>query len=138
VANPTERAQLDRLDTFAHGFWNALETAKIYASSPSYWNFWKKFWTGGTPDRPEVMDAATNAAAAAAGEEAAAQRIAATPENQAFAAGFTTLAQGNAANVAIDTRNAARLWNQPGVDPLGVPLWAWVAGAVGLFLVLRK
>lgn len=141
LADPVERGQLERLDTYAHGFWNALETAKIYAATPNYWQFWKKYWIGGTPDRPEAMDAATAAAAAAAGEEEAAKRAAAAnPSNAAFGSGFAALGRANAANVSGDLAAASGVWKQTGVEPLGVPLWAWVAGAaaLGLLYVTRK
>lgn len=130
--------QLDRLDTFAHGLWNALETAKTVASPPSYWSFWKSYIGGGTPDRPEAIQAATAAAVAAAGQEAAAKRTAA--QDPAFSRGMTTLAQANAANAANDLRAANGLWTQSGIlpSPLGIPLWAWAVGALGLWLVLRS
>lgn len=127
----TGRAQLERLDTFAQGFWNALETGKIYSSSPSYWNFWKKYWTGGTPDRPEAISAATNAAASAAGQEAAATRT-----GGSFGQGMATYAQNSAANIPQHVASAGSLWNQSGVAPLGVPIWAWIAGAAALGILL--
>lgn len=136
IANGTDQAALDRLDTFAHGFWNALETAKIYASSPGYWAYWTKFWTGGTPARPEALDAATAATAAAIGMQTNAAASAANPANAAFASGMTNYAQIQAANVAMDVKNANSFWNQLGVSPLGVPLWAWALGAVALFVLL--
>lgn len=124
-------SQLDRLDTFAHGFWQALETGKIYSASPTYWDYWKKFWFGGTPDRPEAMAAATQAAAAAAGQQAAAQRV-----GGAFGTGMATLAKNNAANIPSELAGSGQLWNQKGVAPLGIPLWAWIAGAVALGVLI--
>lgn len=130
TADAVGKTQLDRLDTFAHGFWQALETGKMYSATPSYWDFWKKWWIGGTPDRPESIQAATAAAAAAAGQEAAAQR---TGGN--FGAGMTQYAQNAAAAIPAQARSAAGLWEQTGVSPLGIPLWGWLAGA-GILAVL--
>lgn len=127
----TGRAQLERLDTFAQGFWNALETGKIYSSSPSYWSFWKKFWMGGAPDRPEAISAATNAAEAATMQEAAAKRAGGT-----FGANMATYAQQSKANIPQDLAASAGLWKQAGVAPLGVPMWAWLAGAAALGVLL--
>lgn len=126
----TGRAQLDRLDTFAHGFWQALEAGKMFSASPSYWDFWKKYWVGGSPDRPEAIAAATSAAAAAAGQEAAANRV-----GGAFGVNMATLAAQNAANIPQELQAANTGWSQEGVAPLGVPLWAWIAGAAALALL---
>lgn len=134
TANLMDRSQLERLDTFAHGLWNALETAKIYSASPTYWNYFYHTLVGGFTDRPEAITAATNAAAAAAGQEQAAQRA-----NQgAFTTGMTAYAQAQARNVAVDQQASAGMWKQPGINPLGIPLWAWIAGAVGLILVTKS
>ena len=121
------QAQLDRLDTYAHGFWEALEAGKIFSASPSYWNFWKKFWIGGTPERPEAMTAATNAAAAAAGQEAAAQRT-----GGQFGAVMTQYSRNAAAAISGEVASSNSLWKQAGVSPLGIPVWAWALGAVAL------
>lgn len=131
----TGQAQLDRLDTFAHGFWEALENGRIFSASPSYWETWKKYWFGGTPDRPEAMAAATQAAAAAAGQQAAAGRV-----GGSFGAGMSTLAQNNAANIPQNLAASGTLWEQKGISPLGIPLWAWIAGAalLGLYLWSAK
>lgn len=127
----TGRAQLERLDTFAQGFWNALETGKIYSSSPSYWSFWKKFWTGGTPDRPEAISAATSAAEAATQQEAAANRT-----GGAFGQGMATYAQNAAANIPQNLASSNAMWKQTGaLNPLGVPAWAWIAGAAALAIL---
>jgi hypothetical protein len=139
IADQNERAMLDRLDSYAYGFWNALETAKIYTSSPSYWDFWKKFWIGGTPDRPEAMQAATAAAAAAEGQKNAAQRAAEeNPKNNSFAAGFTALAKANVAAAPKDLAQATGIWSQTGMEPLGIPLWTWGIGAAALVLLLSR
>ena len=127
----TGKAQLDRLDTFAHGYWNALETGKIYSSSPGYWEYWKKWWMGGIPQNPDSIKAATAAAAAAAGQQAAAQRT-----GGSFGAGMNQYAQNQAAAIPSHLRAAAGQWNQEGVAPLGIPIWAWIAGAAGLALIL--
>lgn len=126
----TGQSQLDRLDTFAHGYWEALEAGKIYSSSPAYWDYWKKFWFGGTPDRPEAMTAATQAAAAAAGQQASAQRV-----GGAFGAGMSTYAQNSAANIPNELTSSNLAWKQKGLEPLGIPMWAWIAGAVAIGLI---
>lgn len=134
IATPTDRSYLERLDTFAYGYWNALETAKIYASSPAYWSFLNSYIMGGMPIRGDVIAAASNAATAAGGMEQAAIRA-----NQgAFTAGMTTYAQNQARNVALDVSASGQLWKQDGLSPLGIPLWAWIAGGIGLVLLVKS
>ena len=126
---------LDRLDTYAHSIWNALETGKIYSASPGYWSYWKAYLFGGTPSNPSAYAAASAAAAASAGEQKAA---AAT--GGAFGANVSTLAAGQAAALPTILAGSQGFWTQAGVlpSPLGIPLWAWAVGAVGLYLVVKR
>ena len=121
------RTQLERLDTWAQGFWQALETGKIYSATPSYWSFWKKYWTGGTPDRPEAIAAATTAATAAVRGQEAAKRAGGN-----FGLDMSNLASRTSANLTSELEQAGTLWNQKGIAPLGIPIWAWIAGAAAL------
>ena len=137
TASPGDRANLDRLDVWAHGYWSALETGKIYSASPNYWNFWKSWWAGGTPSNPDSIAAATAAAAANAGQIASAQQVAAeAPAAGTFAAAMTALATRNTAQIPANQASAAALWTQPGINPLGVPLWAWGLGAAALIVLI--
>lgn len=129
----TQQTNLDRLDTYAHGLWNALESGKIFSSSPGYWDYWKAYLFGGTPSNPGAYAAASAAAAASAGEVQAA-----TATGGDFGTDFATLAQNQAAAIPGELAAAQGFWDQPGMSPLGVPLWAWAAGAIGLFLVVKR
>jgi hypothetical protein len=137
VATLSDQANLDRLDTWVHGIWSALETGKIYASSPTYWQFWKSYLTGGTPINPDTIAAATAAAAANAGQQAAAQRVSAeSPAQSNFGAAMAKLAVQNTANIPQDVASARAMWTQPGISPLGIPLLGWAAlGIIGIILV---
>lgn len=125
------QAQLDRLDVFAHGFWQALETGKTFSTSPSFWQFFKSYYFGGTPERPEAAAAAANAAAAAAK-----LKDASTQAGGTFGTGMNTLANQWQANVPAELNAANANWKQTGVTPLGIPLWAWIAGAAALALLV--
>lgn len=133
----TGRSQLERLDTYAQGTWQALEAGKIFSSSPSYWEYWKRamlpFYNtlAGQAPRPDAMQAATNAASAAAAQEAAANRAGGN-----FGANMAALARRNAAAIHGEVAGAADLWHQTSPEPMGIPLWAWIAGAVALGAVL--
>jgi len=118
--------QLDKLDVIAHGLWEALETSKIYSSSPSYWDYWKKFWAGGTPDRPNAQAAAQAATAA----DQAAQKAAAQAGGQTAAA-FVPFFQSAETNVQNDVNQANQLWKEAGVSIGGIPLWVWAVVGIG-------
>jgi len=132
------QAQLDRLDSFAYAYWNALETGKTYSASPTYWEYYKKSMLQAlgmsvTPDRPEAITAAANAAAAAAGMQASAQRT----NNTAFSSGVSTLGKTWESNAPKDLSASNQLWAMKGNDLLGIPIWAWIAGAAALgFMIL--
>ena len=127
------QANLDRLDTFAHGIWNALESGKMVSASPSYWDFWKSYIGGGTPARPEAYQAASAAASASAGEAAAASRT-----GGAFGAGMTKLATSQGAAIKNELAQSNGSWAQPGIANLGgIPWWAWVGGAMAILLLMR-
>lgn len=128
----TGRQNLEKLDTWAHGLWNALESGKVYSASPSYWDFYKSFFAGGTPARPEALAAASAAAAASVGEKAAAERAGGT-----FGTGFAQQAQNQLNNLPALAADASRLWKQPGAIQ-SIPTWAWIAAAAGLYLMVRR
>lgn len=136
-SSQTDRANLERLDTFAQGLWGALETGKIYASSPSYWDFWRSYIGGGVPSNPDAYKAASAAAAAAEGQKAAAQRAAAASPTMAnFGTAMANLATQNKANIPQDIAGSQAFWKQPGVAPLGIPLVGWVAlGALAVIVI---
>jgi len=122
------KTQLDRLDATAHGIWNALETGKIYSASPSYGDFYlKNVITGGTPARPDADAAAVRARAAAIGAAAASVRA-----NQPSLSAYYTR---TAAAIPQHQATASGLWEQEGKTLLGIPIWAWLAGA-GILAVL--
>lgn len=135
-ATAEERGQLERLDTFAHGIWDALETGKMFRSTPSYWSFLKSAWFGGTPVNPDQIAAAAAAAQAEAGQIAAAKRAAAaTPTQTAFGAGLARLGTQNQTNLPGQLSQAQRQWTQPGI----IPSWAWIAAAgIAALLILDR
>jgi hypothetical protein len=141
TASAEEQGQLERLDTLAHGVWDALETGKMYRSTPGYWDYLKAYAFSGVPLNQGAIEAAQQAAKAQAGELAAAQRAAAaSPAQVSFGAGLSRLATQNQANLPSQLAQAQRQWKQPGMDLLGVPIWAWIAGAatIGLLLITEK
>lgn len=123
-----ERGQWDKLDGLAHGAWNALETGKIYSAMPSYGSYLRATVIGGSPARPEAITAASAATTAA---QRAAQ-LAQQAQQPAMATYYTNTAASTRAHVAA----AESLWNQAGMEFLGVPAWAWIAGAVGLGILI--
>ena len=70
-----ERDQLYRLDIVAHQILSALDSGAIYAGTPTYFEFFKAFITGGVPSRPESDAAAAEGIKAANDAAAAARRI---------------------------------------------------------------
>lgn len=125
-ASQAERAQLERLDVLAHGLWNALETGKIVSAQPTFASDVGTYWLGGTPSRPGAVQAVQGAAAATAGLSAASERARFL---QAYAA-------QERASLASRQKAGDDLWTRKAPGWLGVPWWAWAAGAVGLGLVI--
>jgi hypothetical protein len=139
TSSQTDQTNLDRLDVWAHGIWSALETGKIYSAAPGYWDFWKSWFTGGTPVNPDSMAAASAAAAANAGQAAAATRVTTNaPTLASFGTTMAALAAQNTANIPQNQASAANLWKQPGVPGVipSIPTWAWIAAAAGVVILL--
>lgn len=135
-ASNEERGQLERLDTFAHGVWDALETGNMFRSTPSYWEFLKSAWFGGTPVNKDQIALAAAAARAQEGQRQAATRASAAATTQtAFGAGLARLATQNQQNLPGQLAQAQRQWSQPGI----IPSWAWImAAGVALLLILDR
>lgn len=71
--SPEERNQIEQLDVMAHKILSCVDAGAVYAASPTYFEFFKAFITGGVPSRPE-SDAAAAEGIKAANDAAAASR----------------------------------------------------------------
>jgi hypothetical protein len=126
-----EKKQIYRLDAFSHGILNAVDSGKIYSESPSYWEYWKSWWTGGTPKRPETQAIADEAKRAAI-DAATASRDAGLPTMEAY---YTQAA----ANVETQVQNSNEFWSQPGaLNVAGVPWWAWIAVGATVYILVKR
>lgn len=134
-----DQADLDRLDTYAYGLWNALETGKVAGSAPAYWDYFRAYIGGGIPANPDLYKAASAAALSARGIQTMAKTTAAEPvSNSAFGTAMAALGKGFEAQVPGDVASANAFWEQKGKipSPLGIPLWGWALGLLALGMVI--
>jgi len=123
----TGRQQLEKLDVLAHSVWQALEEKKAVTAAPPFLAALASSILGGTPARPAAAAPAAAARTASAGVVAASRRVGAE-----WGTGFEQYSQTAARSVQA-TGDAA--WKAPGGEFLGVPVWAWLAGAGALAVV---
>ena len=131
-AGDEEKKQIYRLDAMSHGILNALDSGKMYSESPTYWAYWRTWWTGGSPARPST-EAIAEEARRAALDAAVASDDAGLPTMAAYY-------RVAAANVDQQVINSNQFWSQPGaLNVAGVPWYLWIAGAVAaLYLIERR
>lgn len=126
-----EKRQIYRLDAMSHGILNAVDSGKLTSASPTYWAFWRAWWVGGAPDRPQTEAIAEEA------RQAALDAAEASSD-----AGLPTMAEAYrqiAANVDQNLIDSNQWWSQPGaLNVAGVPWWAWVAGAAAAFYLIER
>lgn len=126
-----EKKQIYRLDAISHGILNAVDSGKLVSASPSYWEYWKKFWTGGSPARPQT-EAIADEARQAALDAASASSDAGLPTMAAY---YTQAAE----NVDQQVIDANQWWSQAGaLNVAGVPWWAWIVGAAAAFYLIER
>jgi len=125
--------QLNRLNGTAYGLKNAKAMGRITSASPSYWDQFTAFITGGTPPNPD-SDAAAAEARQAALDASKAMSDAGLPTVAAY---FQDVADNQ---VDADVAQANTVWNNPGiVNAGGIPWWLWLAaGGAVLFLMRRR
>jgi hypothetical protein len=134
--SPDGQTQLNKLDVYAHGLWNALETGITYASTPSLFGQLQAMVTGGTPDRPGAVIASQNAKAAATG---AAQLASSAGYSQDTANQLANYYTNVAAQSANDLAQSGQVWQGPSLLGMGWGTWALIgAGIVAAFLVWRS
>lgn len=134
-----DRADLDRLDTYAYGIWNALEAGKVAGSSPSYWDYFRAYIGGGVPANPDMYKAASAAALAAQGMQTMAKTTAAeSPSTSAFGTAMAALGAKFQAEIPGNVSASQAGWKQEGKlpSPLGIPLWGWALGVLALGVVI--
>jgi hypothetical protein len=129
------RQKLETLDTWAHGYWAALETGKQVSAPASLYQMVKGAVTGEAPVRSGAEIATANLKTAGAGMSASG-----TAAGTAQGVALAKLGTQWASTADAGKTQADDVWKKMmSLGPLGVPWLVWgIAGVVGVGLIMME